>query len=340
MSYSEDPEVNAGLMQQASNKANQFNILAAVGAMSNNKQVAAATAMADQQQQKRYAAKQMGTQGFALPESGQFLPSPIYLNERESERAQRTSALEMSIAARKEQEAARTEATNQRAADSNALRMTLAQMGIQSREQLAAMARESRASSAAARAAEKPEKVDNGRILPGGEIRKLSKSEDLVAGFGDLLSGFKDEFGGSYGTVGAKNFIGRNMPGSDYAPQSNWWQNYNDQKNSVRNALFGSALTVGEGKAFDAANITEGMAPKEIKTRLAQQQAITTRAYNKMVENFGKSGYDVRGFSPATSAGTLPGGEGQRPNVNPPAAGGLSPQEQAELAALRKQFGK
>ena len=331
MSYSEDPEVNAALMQQASSRANQFNILAAVGAMSNNKQAAAATAMADEQQQKRFAAKQLGTQGFALPESGEFVPSPIYLNERKDARTAKATALADTLAARKEQEALRTEATNQRTAESNALKMTLAQMGIDSRMQMASMANDNRNAIAAGRAdvvaekaADKAAEKAKGRILSGGEIRKTAKQEGLVLGFGDLLSGFEDRFGGQYGTMTAKNFMGKVIPGSEYAPQHNWWQNYNDQKNLVRNELFGSALTESEGIAFDKANVTEGMAPEVIKTRLAQQQAAATRAYNKIVEAFSESGYNMQAFQGRMSQGTLPGGDGLRPEVNPkstPAAG-------------------
>lgn len=184
---------------------------------------------------------------------------------------------------RSEDRAADRASREAQAAEGRALRLTIAQMTKDSRE---------------AAAAAKAGKAAAGKVLPAGEVRKLSDSQAAASTFGELVGGFRDDFS-TYGTTSAKNFLGKNQPlglGKEYGDQSNWWQNYNDQKNLIRNKLFGSALTAPEKAAFDAANITEGMDAGQIRERLAQQHRMAARAYNKLKQNFGKAGYGVEEF--------------------------------------------
>lgn len=199
---------------------------------------------------------------------------------------------------RSEDRAADRDARAATAAEGRALRMTLAQMGI-----------DARADRAAAKDADKKAKDAEGKTLPFGAIEKLTKKETTANTFGSLVGSFKPELAGTPGLAGIENTLGKYQPlgiGKSKSDQSNWWQNYNEQKNVVRNELFGSALTAPEKAAFDAANITEGMEAGEITRRLAQQNKAAARAYNKLKQNTGRAGYNVSGFGDIIEEADVP----------------------------------
>jgi hypothetical protein len=268
---------NQELLQGANRKANLHNTLAAVAAMSNNAGAAAAAKMAAADQQRQYGPQKLGAMGYMLPDTGEFVGSKLYADEKKAAAEEKRSALAASLAAKAEAERIRSEDRAQQ----RALMLTIAGM---------------KSGDARYKVDNTPPKGAGGKTLPAPTINKLSDAEGMAAGFADLAGGFQDQYGGGYGTMTVQNFLGKNAPNSKYADQSNWWQNYNDQKNLIRNKLFGSALTASEKKAFDDANITEGMSAAEIRKRLGQQHAATVRARNKLVQNYGSSGYDVSGF--------------------------------------------
>lgn len=204
---------------------------------------------------------------------------------------------------RADEQRANRESREAQAAEGRALRLTIAGMADQR---------------AAAKDAAKAEGKAAGKTLPGGEVRKLTEAEGLTGTFGDLASGFKPELAGTPGLAPLQNTVGKYF-GAGYEAQSNWWQNYNDQKNLVRNKLFGSALTASEKAAFDAANISEGMDAKQIKIRLAQQHRAAVKAYNKLKGNFGRAGYDVSNFEDLLEpAAELPGAAPTTPSAPQP----------------------
>lgn len=317
---------NQELLAGANRRGNLHNTLAAVAAMSNNAGAAAAAKMAAADQQRQYGPKQLGTQGFMLPDTGAFVPSKIYTDERDAAREEKKAALAATLAAKEADSVRRDEDKAQQ----RALMLTIAGM----------------------KSSDSRYKVDNtpakggagagaGKTLNAPTINKLSEADGLAAGFADLTAGFQDSYGGGYGSMTVQNFLGKNMPNSKYADQSNWWQGYNDQKNVIRNKLFGSALTASEKKAFDDANITEGMTPAQIRTKLAQQHAAAVRARNKLIGNYKGSGYDTSAFEDmpvpehvipgaAPIKGSAPMRQGNAPaGVDPIVWGHMTPQEQA-----------
>lgn len=130
------------------------------------------------------------------------------------------------------------------------------------------------------------------RVLPQNSINALTGAGATAADFDRLVGTWKDEFGGKYaGPVGeAENLIGRNI-GAGYGDQANWWQDYQTQKNLVRNKLFGSALTATEKGEFEKANISPGMTPEIIRQNLQRQQMIANRAAKKLAAIYIKQGY-------------------------------------------------
>lgn len=290
-------------MRLANSQANRFNTLAAVTQMANNEGAAAAAQTAMKSAQAQHKPLSLGSQGFALPSSGEFVASPMYEDEQEANRTLKKTLAQDRIA---QQQAAMAQ-NAQLAQDRIAQQREAAQMRNALGMTMAAIAQQ-RADQAGAKIAAAPK----GKVIPGSEVRQLTERESIAGAMNGLVETFKPEFGGEGSTLlaGAKNALGRMQPlgiGKGYAERANWWQNYAEQANKVRHALFGSALTANEQAAFEKATITEGMHPAEIQRRLGQQAVAATSAYNKLVQNYGRAGYDMSGFNPLTPSAGRPG---------------------------------
>lgn len=280
-------------------RANQFGNLAAIAELANNPDAARAAIAAHRQSQAQFKPVQLGQTGFSLPASGEFVENPIYSEQRITDRGEKRGTLAASMQARADAQAERLAAQKESQADRQAFQASQNEQARALRMTIAGIVGDRQAAAAAAKAeadAAKP----SGKVLPATEARRLSDKEESALVFGDLAASFKPEFAGTPGLAGVENTLGKYSPvglGDKYRDQSNWWQNYNDQKNRVRNLLFGSALTKTEQDAFDRANINEGMDPEEIARRLGQQRQAAARAYSKLKGNYGKAGYSVEGFS-------------------------------------------
>lgn len=126
---------NQQLLAGANRKANLQNTLAAVAAMSNNPGAAAATKMAAADAQRQYSPKALGNQGYMMPETGAFVPSKIYVDEKNAAREEKRSALAATLEAKLERQDRDLAYRVDRDADRNdqkerdrALRSTLAAM--------------------------------------------------------------------------------------------------------------------------------------------------------------------------------------------------------------------
>lgn len=301
-------------LEDANRQGNQFNNMAAIANMANNPGVVDAAGMAAKNAQARFKPIQMGNQGFTIPATGEFVASPIYEDEQRAARQARAdqarSTADAAMERARMEEAGRRDRADQR----NALGMVMAEIA------------RIRADQAGAARADKAAKAAEGKTLPGSEIRRLTDKEGLASGFNELANSFKDEYSGTTFIAKGENLLGKFQPlgiGASYGDQSNWWQNYNDRKNAIRHELFGSALTATEKAAFDAANIEEGMAPAEIKRRLAQQAKAVAGAYNKLKRNFGRGGYNISNFE-------------DLPIVDAPVPGGKPPASSNDDALINK----
>lgn len=137
-------------------------------------------------------------------------------------------------------------------------------------------------------------KESAGKPLPTASQKALGDAGAAYSSFSNLSSSWKPEFGGKVSEMLAEgqNFLGRKLDSSAYADQAQWWQNYAEEKNKVRHALFGSALTATEKTEFDKANITPGMTSAIIESNLGKQRAAAERAARKMAQGLVKSKYD------------------------------------------------
>lgn len=319
----------SGALRQSVAQANKFNTLAAVAQMANNPGAAKASALIQSLQQARYKPVSLGQAGFALPESGEFIESPMYVDEKNAARAAAKEARELADRTKRDLEEARRIEREGRAEADRALRKSLADQGAALRQQGLDIQRElgmGRLALGDRTVTAKENKPANGKLLPAGETAKLAKRMTIASAFGDLVEGFKPEFGGSPGLAKAENLLGKFQPlgvGKKYGPQSNWWQAYNEQSNIIRNEMFGSALTALEKAAYEKATITEGMEPKQMETKLKQQHAAVVSAYNKLKRAYNKVGYSTGELEELTMpSATLPGMD-TRPAPAAPAVKGV-----------------
>lgn len=127
------------------------------------------------------------------------------------------------------------------------------------------------------------------------DTENLSKKGVQLENIERYGDSFKDEFAG-YGRGGETTmWIARNLPilaGPTTEGAATWWQDYDRYKNVVRNELFGSALTEGEQRAFESADITPNMDPKQIKANLLRQKEAAESALAKATGSMKASGYN------------------------------------------------
>lgn len=157
------------------------------------------------------------------------------------------------------------------------------------------------------------------RDLPTSVVKDMNEKGGLLEDFTRLDNGFKDEYGGFKTAFAGDtvNTIARNT-GIGNEERAQWWQDYQNQKNIVRNKLFGSALTATEKAEFDKANIHPGMTPGTIRENLRLQRDAQRRAAAKLVNTYSKMGYSQEQIEAATG---FPLSEIQAPAARPAPAG-------------------
>ncbi len=243
--------------------------------------------------------------------------------ENDENRAAREQALTL---AREQQAALQAErlALQQQMQEATlANQRTIADQGNQTRRDVASMNNQTRLDVLAG----KPPKS-----IPPSAIKDLTEVGGTATDFNRLSDTFKDDFGGNkFGIVGdAQNFVGRNI-GMGYGDQAQWWQDYQNQKNIVRNRLFGSALTVTEKAEFDKAQINPGMLPSQITENLARQKDSAARAARKLAGAYKAGGYSEEQIEAALgismndlAAPKAPRSPGARPGATGGWGGGWS----------------
>lgn len=136
------------------------------------------------------------------------------------------------------------------------------------------------------------------RPFSAGDITKLTEEGGKYQNITNFGQTFQDRFAGyanrSVGNVAtaAGRYLPEGMVGKDIADGAGWWQQYDRQKNIIRNELFGSALTVNEQAAFERADINPGMTPAQIRANLAEQQKITAAGMKRKAAALVANGYD------------------------------------------------
>lgn len=162
--------------------------------------------------------------------------------------------------------------------------------------------------------------------------KNLTDVDRFVRTFDPNFAGYRvNALGEAAMTAGRMGVGTENM-----ARGAQWWQDYAKYRNSIRNELFGSALTAPEARAFEQADIQPGMAPDQIRQNLQRQQEAARSAAKKLAAPHiaaGKSADQIEaalGFSLSDLGIERPS---RRQSPQPPARGQSSPQAPTQQAA-------
>lgn len=143
-----------------------------------------------------------------------------------------------------------------------------------------------------------------GRPLSAPTINKLTSDAEKAALLTRLSGSFNDNYAGNGIGGQIENIAGRmgwtgGMTGATPG-QAEWWQQYDRNKNVIRNELFGAALTPGEQAEFDKADINPNMSPKIIRENLATQHRVLEAGLRRQAQVWAAQGYNPDALRAAT----------------------------------------
>ena len=156
------------------------------------------------------------------------------------------------------------------------------------------------------------DKAKDGKPINFGDSTKLAEKATGVDKLVDLYDTFKPEYAG-YGTNAAGEiavFAAGKQSDEKSVALYQWWQNYQNNVNKVRNDLFGSALTAPEKAEFEKAMVTKGMDSAQAQANLQRQAEEASKAYDKLekvlrVGGFSKAQLDALKPRPPLSSPEL-----------------------------------
>lgn len=195
------------------------------------------------------------------------------------------------------------------------------------------------------------------RSLSNATTNDLIEAGQNAQDINRLQATWSDNYAG-YGVGGEiANTAGKLIPGSKYADQARWWQDYQTRKNDLRHSKFGASLTPGEKSEFAKADIDPNMQPGVIKTNLDRQQKILTNAAKRLAKVWIKQGYNADaiaeavGFTPedlgvapqadtgapvsGSTENAAPAGDEPEPQDNPQEdAAEAQPQQEGQIVTM------
>ncbi|RZZ85690.1 hypothetical protein [Pseudoxanthomonas winnipegensis] len=158
----------------------------------------------------------------------------------------------------------------------------------------------------------KPAANELGKPLSAPTINKLASDAEELQNLTTLGDTFNNDFAGNGAGGQMENLLGRmgwegGITGATPG-QADWWQQYDRQKNVIRNKLFGAALTPSEQAEFDKADINPNMSAQTIRNNLANQTAIIQRGLQRQARTWQAQGYNVNALREATGLEDFGGG--------------------------------
>ncbi|MEI6644070.1 MAG: hypothetical protein WCL10_18775 [Novosphingobium sp.] len=130
------------------------------------------------------------------------------------------------------------------------------------------------------------------RPIPATQEENLSKQFDIWSSLYRANTTWNPDYAGNTVTGGletsAQRLMGTGTPG-----QAEWWSDFRTTDNLIRNSMFGSALTDGEKKAYEATTISESTDPKVAAARLNKRGDIITGALRRRARVLVANGHDI-----------------------------------------------
>jgi hypothetical protein len=165
------------------------------------------------------------------------------------------------------------------------------------------------------------EQAKDGKPLPSPVLNDLATKSENAVNLRSLANNFKDDYGGYRVDALGRGAIMLALRSDDPAKKDfgQWWQQYDLFANQIRNQLFGSALTRTEALAFEAAMITPGMSPTQIKANLQRQAEAAENGFKKLANASIAQGYSksaIEALMPNIASQTPVGSEQTPIKVN------------------------
>jgi len=157
-------------------------------------------------------------------------------------------------------------------------------------------------------AKDEAEKAKDGKPINFGDSTKLAEKATGVDKLVDLYETFKPEYAG-YGTNAAGEiavFAAGKQSDEKSVALYQWWQNYQNNVNKVRNDLFGSALTAPEKAEFEKAMVTKGMNSAQAQKNLQRQAEEAVKAYEKLEKTLRSQGFSKAALDALKPTGIKP----------------------------------
>ena len=157
-------------------------------------------------------------------------------------------------------------------------------------------------------AKDEAEKAKDGKPINFGDSTKLAEKATGVDKLVDLYDTFKPEYAG-YGTNAAGEiavFAAGKQSDEKSVALYQWWQNYQNNVNKVRNDLFGSALTAPEKAEFEKAMVTKGMNSAQAQKNLQRQAEEAVKAYEKLEKTLRSQGFSKAALDALKPTGIKP----------------------------------
>ena len=142
------------------------------------------------------------------------------------------------------------------------------------------------------------------RVLPQSTSKELSTFGDQFATVQRSAATFKPEFA-SQGIAGRGGdtalWAGRTLGVGASQAAVDWWQAYDRYKNTVRNELFGAALTPNEEANFEKTDINANMRAETIRANLRTQKTVLENAMKRRGKALVTQGYNSEAIEQLTN---------------------------------------
>lgn len=132
-----------------------------------------------------------------------------------------------------------------------------------------------------------------GKNIPDGAMKRYEDQTTQFVALNDAVASFKPAYGGNTIIGGLENTAQGLFGGIGTPGQRDWWAAWQASDNQIRNKLFGSALTPGEQKAYEATTISPRMDPAEIQRNITRRRDIVEAALGRKQAQFAAQGYDT-----------------------------------------------
>jgi hypothetical protein len=132
---------------------------------------------------------------------------------------------------------------------------------------------------------------DTGKAVPLGWGKPYEAQIGIYSGLARSVDNFQDDFGSNTLTGGIENTLQGLYSGLGTEGQRDWWAQFRQNDNVIRNQLFGATLTPSEQAAYAATSINERMDPAEIRRNLKSRREIVRGALSRKTAFLRAQGY-------------------------------------------------